>query len=593
MDESRTGAPCGKAPAADGAQTAVAALAQGARSARSAVEASAPLHGGSWEARALPADENNGYATRIEEAYGRMRRKGTDSLRPVFHLSPLAGTLADPNGLTQVGDTYHIFHLNNPLGCETSERTPCVWAHWTTRDFVRYRREPVALYPDTARDRDGVYSGSALVRAGAVYLYYTGNVRHRGDYDYVHAGREQNVMRADPSPASHSRRNVCFGEKRLLMTNDDFPARMTQHVRDPQLVGRDGATMMLLGARTQDDEGCVLVYRALDDAPAGAPSRFALAGMLATPEPFGYMWECPDLVALAGREFLLACPQGIPHERWRYQNAHQCGYFALEGSLAQAVGEKGVPADGAAAEKDMRRDEGGARRAAPAAPRGGDEGTPVSLVPVGAFTQWDYGFDFYATRTLRCADGRVLLVGWMGMPDAPYGRTPSADRGWDQVLAMPRELVLRDGRICQRPLRELASLRGEAVRLGAPAASGGRTFHARSFELDVRPERPDADLVLCLREDAEIRYRAAERELVLRMGPVCGAGRDERRMRVGDEGLTRLRLFVDASTLELFVNDGCATMTSRIFGEDDATSLKGFHGEGVFYQMAPFVITEA
>lgn len=98
-----------------------------------------------------------------------------------------------------------------------------MWGHYTTKDFIRYLREPIAVYPDDRRDRDGVYSGSALAEGDRLTLYYTGNVRHPGNYDYVHAGREQNVLRVESGDGVH------FARKTLLMTNADFPADMTNH----------------------------------------------------------------------------------------------------------------------------------------------------------------------------------------------------------------------------------------------------------------------------------------------------------------------------------------------------------------------------
>lgn len=92
---------------------------------------------------------------------------------------------------------------------------------------------------------------------------------------------------------------------------------------------------MLLGARTLQDEGCALVYE------SGDGSHFALAGRITTDEPFGYMWECPDYAAPDGQPLLICCPQGIPHEPFRYRNAHQCGCFPLAGDLA-APGRPGA-----------------------------------------------------------------------------------------------------------------------------------------------------------------------------------------------------------------------------------------------------------
>ena len=282
----------------------------------------------------------------------------------------------------------------------------------------------------------------------------------------------------------------------------------------------------------------MLVYRTED------LEHFSLANTLATDEKFGYMWECPDLAELGGRSFLLCCPQGIAHEEHRYQNEHQCGYFALEGDLA-------------------------------------------SDAQVGAFEQWDYGFDFYAARTLKSNDGRVLLVGWLGMAGASYGSTPSARNGWDQVLAMPRELELVGDRIYQRPLSELAEPRGREV-----AIDGARGFaaEARRFRLELLP-RAGASVRVRLREDAELAYDSEKRELSLAMGEVCGAGRDVRRMRV--DALEKLEIYVDGSTLEVFVNDGCATMTSRLFGSSERTVVDSFGGSGAFCQMGSFVISEA
>ena len=176
---------------------------------------------------------------------------------------------------------------------------------------------------------------------------------------------------------------VHFTGKTLLMTNDNFPADMTNHVRDPQIIQRDGRLYMLLGGRTQADVGCALVYE------SGDGSHFRLVNRLSTAEPFGYMWECPDLAVLDGQPLLICCPQGIPHQPFCYQNAHQCGCFALEGDFAA----------GAA---------------------------------LGAFQPFDYGFDLYAARTLKASDGRVLLFAWMGMSETSYGRNPSASQGWDR-----------------------------------------------------------------------------------------------------------------------------------------------------------------
>ena len=242
----------------------------------------------------------------------------------------------------------------------------------------------------------------------------------------------------------------------LLLTNADFPDWVTCHVRDPQMLRQDGQVLMLLGARTQADEGCLLVYASGDGV------HFRHVHTVRTPEPFGYMWECPDYACLNGQQLLLCSPQGIPHQAYEYQNAHQCGCLELTGRL---------DADAAA----------------------------------GAFHSFDYGFDFYAVRSLRAADGRTLLIAWMGMSEADYGRTPAAGHGWDQVIALPRELTWENGRPCQRPLRELRALRGECQAAGCDA---GAAWDSRRCELVLHPQ-PGQDVSLHLFEDGLLSYDAA------------------------------------------------------------------------------------
>lgn len=475
--------------------------------------------------------EHSEYTARVRDAYAAMAAAPADPWRPAYHLTPLSGTLGDPNGLCQWGDTFHIFYVTTPLGCLTKDRTPCVWGHYTTRDFVHYRRQPVAIWPDDRRDRDGVYSGSALCRNKKMYLYYTGNVRHQGNFDYIHAGREQNVLRVESEDGVH------FTHKTLLMTNEDFPAWVTQHVRDPQMIEENGHLYMLLGARTQGDTGCALVYESADG------TSFRHVNTLNTAAPFGYMWECPDYAVVDGQPLLVCCPQGIPHETYRFANSHQCGCFPVKGSL----------------------------------------GTGAEL---GDFVPFDYGFDFYAARTLKAADGRVLLFGWMGMSETDYGCNPCAENGWDQAIALPRELHWVNGALRQTPLRELEALCGKTQ---TAAGREGFTAHSRRCRLRVRPEEK-ADVVLHLFEDGRLAYDAAQGVLTLSFGAVCGAKRTVRRMEL--PVLHEMDLYLDASTLEVFVNGGEAVLTTRIFGQGDTVTAEPFAGTLEFCTMNAFVLEE-
>lgn len=67
-----------------------------------------------------------------------------------------------------------------------------MWGHYTSADMITWNYEGVSLYPDQPFDCHGVYSGSAFIEDGKMYLYYTGNVKlEDGEFDYIRTGRRQ------------------------------------------------------------------------------------------------------------------------------------------------------------------------------------------------------------------------------------------------------------------------------------------------------------------------------------------------------------------------------------------------------------------
>ena len=233
----------------------------------------------------------------------------SDPHRQRFHVQPTVGWLNDPNGLCRIGDTYHVFYQYGPFDATGGVKH---WGHVTSRDLMHWERQPVMLYPDEPFDCHGVYSGSAIVEDGTMYLYYTGNVKHPGDYDYIKQGRGHNVCLAT------SRDGIHLDSKQCLLYNKDYPTGLTCHVRDPKVFACDGRYYMVLGARTVEDRGEVLVWESADKL------HWTCINTLTTPEPFGFMWECPDLFELDGRWFLAVSPQGI-----ECQNVYGCGYFPV------------------------------------------------------------------------------------------------------------------------------------------------------------------------------------------------------------------------------------------------------------------------
>lgn len=433
-----------------------------------------------------------------------------DPWRLGVHLMPPAGWLNDPNGLCYFRGMYHVFYQYNPFSAQCGLK---FWGHYRSPDLLSWERCPVMLCPDQTFDIHGAYSGSAFCGEDGMYLYYTGNVKHEGEgCDYVRTGRENNTILA------YSPDGLRLGWKRLLLRNEDYPAGLTLHVRDPKVWKQEGRYYMIQGARTQEDTGAALIFESEDRL------HWTHVNTLRTAEPFGYMWECPDLFEIGGQWVLLASPQGVERTGPGFENQYACGYFPLRGDFRGAY-------------------------------------------TLGEFVPLDYGFDFYAPQTF--SDGkRRLLIGWMGMPDADY-ENPTAAAGWQHCLTVPRELRWENGRLRMRPVRELDSLREEARMV----AFSGRETVSVSPICDIQVECEGGRLSLDL---SGVRVRAEDGVLTLAIQD-GGWGRSVRRAPVGE--LRSVRVLADTSALEIFVNGGETVLSVRWYPEGESRTLT-LEGEG-------------
>lgn len=425
---------------------------------------------------------------RAAEAEKRREEVAAGKYRCRYHLMPPVGWMNDPNGLSKIRGRYHVFFQYAPESADG--RGMHGWGLYTSPDLLVWTYEGMKIYPDAPFDEDGAYSGSVVPEGKGFRLYYTGNVKHKDKaYDYISDGRESNTV------LIRSEDGIALGKKQVLLRTEDYPAEFTRHIRDPKVNRTEKRYEMFLGGRLKGDKGAVLRYQSADG------ENFSLEEILTTKKPFGYMWECPDFFRLDGREYLCVSPQGMPHERYRYQNRYASGYF-----------------EGAVSEDNFR--------------------------------EWDFGFDFYAPQTFW--DGtRRILYGWIGMPDAPYDNLPTVAEGWQGALTMPRVLTAGKRGLLQNPAPELESLRGRE--LSAEEESD-------SFELLLRSIAPGTRVELC----GALSLSFGESEVVLRFFSPAGRGREVRRAATAAKCA---RIFLDVSVCEIYLNDGEAVLTTRLYPE--------------------------
>ena len=437
-----------------------------------------------------------------------------------FHIAPERGWINDPNGLCQFRGAYHAFFQYNP---EWPERDTKHWRHFVSKDLFHWHDEGTALVTDIPEDRSGVYSGSAFIEHGTasdggdlMCLYYTGNVVYPGGkeagYDYVHTGREANEILVT------SEDGAAYSAKRVLLRNADYPDVCTQHVRDPKVWEQNGVRYMLLGARDLDDEGFCLLYESADGV------EWHIKAQIYSEQPFGFMWECPNIVQLGGRDYLAVCPQGLPEEELRWQNRWQAGYFPLAGSILDTV-----------------------------------------LVHEDTFCEWDHGYDFYAPQVFVDDAGRQILIGWMGTFGQDWTATPH-DLDWCHCLTVPRELTVgEDGLLRQLPVAELEALRG---------AEHGLVRDERLVLADHRAEVVLTGIAgegsLVLGDALSIAY-ADGLFTVSFLDDEIAAGRPARSIAL--DSLCDLRVLVDTSAVEIYVNGGAEVFSTRWFPTADALEM--------------------
>ena len=437
--------------------------------------------------------------------------------RPLFHLTPLVGWMNDPNGFCFYKGKFHLFYQYHPYSTVWG---PMHWGHAVTDNLLRWTYEPCALAPDTAADAGGCFSGSAVpMPDGRLMLVYTGvqpagTFRRETQAQCVAIGDGVNFEKSMLNPVI---RHAHLPEGYSAL---DF--------RDPKAwLGEDGRYYLVVGNRHEERQGAILLFSSGD----GLDWTFECE-IDSSRNEYGRMWECPDFFPMDGKQVLIVSPQEM-HAREDFHAGY--GTVALIGSWD-------------AKNKEFKRE---------------------TVQPV------DAGLNFYAPQTTLAPDGRRIMVGWMDnwetCKEAPR-RHP-----WYAQMSVPREIWLKDGRLMQRPVREiegmwLDTVCHEDVTVQAEAALPGVQGRLMDLTVKLRPQDSSCRrFTLRVAKDAShfvlIRCELAREELVFDRSK-GGSHRDivhtrHVRARVIDGELT-LRLLMDKESVELFVNDGEVAVTSLI-----------------------------
>lgn len=463
---------------------------------------------------------------RAEQANTDLLATRNDRWYPTFHLAAPAGWINDPNGLCHFRGRYQVFYQHHPAGTGWG---PMHWGHASSEDLVTWRREPIALAPSLDADRDGVFSGSAVIDDdGVLNVFYTGN-RWINGLDEEDGNHQVQCLADSTDGTTFTKRGVVVE-----------PPEGVRDFRDPKVWRTGGTWYMIFGVQSAERRGQVWLYRSADLRDW----EFERV-LYEDPDPEVHMLECPDLFPLGDHWVLLCCPMTTARPTGHAgRNAHNAGYVVGTWAPGQ------------------------------------------DFAPVAPYRPADWGHTFYAPQTLEAPDGRRVLLAWMGAFTLPLA-SQEAD-GWSGQLTVPRELTLgEDLRLRSVPVAEIARLRRDSRDHGAfeLAADGSRLLledaDAYEVELEVDLARSTSEQVgLEVHRTGEglctwVAYDDQTGRVVLdRRSSAGGPGDRGYRSAPHDGGdRLRLRVLVDRGSVEVFLGDGAENLTSLSFPAEGPRSL--------------------
>ena len=452
--------------------------------------------------------------------------KYSESYRPQFHFTPEKMWMNDPNGMVYHKDIYHLFYQYYP---DSTVWGPMHWGHAVSKDLLNWEHKPIALYPDT---HGYIFSGSAVLDASntsgfgttenpplvAIFTYHDAERKKAGKTSYETQGIAYSLDNGDSWTVFEGNPVVDVPD------STDF--------RDPKVFWH------------QESSKWIMTLVAGDHAEFyGSPNLkdWELLGEFGKDTgAHGGVWECPDLLRFEVAE--------TGEEKWVL-------FISIN----------------------------------PGAPNGGS-GTQyfVGDFDGKTFTTdqtehlWiDWGTDNYAGVTYSNApDDEKIFLGWMS--NWQYANeTPTED--WRGAMTLPRKLDLMkvgDGfQLFNYPIEKIETLVSEvsSKSIGLEPEATERIPVNDLMQSEIRFTTASKDFRMVFGNDAQenlvFEMNGADEVVTLdrsRSGLTDfqeDFGEGVQSMPVPDlpEGSYEVRIFMDASSIEVFIGEGQYAMTALVF----------------------------
>lgn len=431
-------------------------------------------------------------------------QKVKDDFKPKQHFSAPVGWINDPNGFIYFRGEYHLFYQFNPY---ESVWGPMHWGHAKSKDLVNWEHLPVALAPDKAYDKDGCFSGSAIVKDDVLWLMYTGHiVNEDGTVSQV-----QNM--AFSTDGIHFEKI----EQNPVATADGLPEEVIANdFRDPKIFEKDGHYYSVVATKHKDNVGCIVLLSSPNLTDWKFESIF-LKGQAHQ----GHVWECPDYFEVDGQEYLIISPM-------RYQKDGN-DFININSNIFVA----------------------------------GHVDWDKKIFVADSFKEIDHGHDFYAAQTTEGPEGERVMVAWMHT----WGRklvTNDLGHKWYGQKTLPRILKKTENRLHQvLPTSVLEAFKD--IEIGQDIQ--GPSKLSLKLEDSLELKLGNAQDYLQFGYDKERQEVYIDRSSL----KIQQAGEEEwpTVRRAVTVKATDLLVLVDTNCLEIFVNDGQETLTSTFYVEGE------------------------
>src|SRR5690625_378967 len=461
-----------------------------------------------------------------------------DRYRHTYHAMSQFNWGNDPNGLIWYNNEFHLFYQHNPYEPSWG---PMHWGHQTSKDLIKWEHLDVAIAPDKTYDNEGgAFSGTAIEKDGRLYLYYTS----------VGEGlQQQSLAYSDDGITFHKHRD------NPIVTVFDLPKNAeTEHFRDPKVFYHDNYYYMIVSGTT-NKLGQLFLYKSenlidfefvgemLNNNQPNKPGYVKLTGGT---------FEVADYINIDGKEILISSPMRLNQDGNNYENLHSVVY--MEGKLDYQTGKFSYE----------------------------------------TMNEIDSGFDFYAAQTAKLPDGRTIMIAWMQMWDRTM---PTAVDKWAGRYTLPTELSYKNNRLYQTPIKEIENYRKNHINIKNQTLINDtpisfENINGKAIELEVEFDLGSANKVgLELFKGEEnhtlIYYDKTKGEVVLDR---TNSGRQIRGQERNESTRTadvekngnkiKFRIFLDVSSVEVFINDGYKTITSNVYPLSNDTNITFFSSGG-------------